>query len=318
MLLAKTKNRTFVLWPFMGMTKPVDGHNRGLAEVLKTPAMKAVRAIFFTVAALDLIGAAVFAAGPAPATNTIVTAPPISVSHANDPLPDGILAWDWLSNTTNATAGQEAAHFVSSFTNISPGNVVILNVRPSCGCTTAELPPRPWTIPPGAGGQIRLSVDLREKSGTLFKSVNVTTDKGNKTLRLCIIIQAPVTVKMTDAERARGLAAAKIDRQAVFRSDCATCHVNNIQGKYGKQLYDSVCAICHEAEQRATMVPDLRTLKTPTNDAFWRAWIAHGKPGSLMPAFAASDGGPFNDTQIGSIAAYLDLMTSAHVPANKW
>ena len=36
------------------------------------------------------------------------------------------------------------------------------------------------------------------------------------------------------------------------------------------------------------MVPDLHALKTPTNVEFWRIWIAHGKPGSLMPAFSTS------------------------------
>ena len=122
---------------------------------------------------------------------------------------------------------------------------------------------------------------------------------------LRINILPPVIPKMTDAERARDIAAAKIDRQAVFNGDCAKCHSNKIQGKYGKALFDSVCAICHEAEQRATMVPDLHNLKTPTNDEFWRTWIAHGKPGSLMPAFSTSDGGPLTDMQIASLAAYL-------------
>jgi mono/diheme cytochrome c family protein len=54
------------------------------------------------------------------------------------------------------------------------------------------------------------------------------------------------------------------------------------------------------------MVADLHTLKTPTNEDFWRTWIAHGKPGSLMPAFSTAEGGPLNDMQIASLAAYLN------------
>jgi hypothetical protein len=50
----------------------------------------------------------------------------------------------------------------------------------------------------------------------------------------------------------------------------------------------------------------LHNLKAATNDAFWRTWIAHGKPGSFMPAFAESDGGPLSDMQIASLAAYLN------------
>ena len=117
---------------------------------------------------------------------------------------------------------------------------------------------------------------------------------------------------MTDADRARGLAAAKVDRQAVFKNDCATCHALPGNGKYGQVLYNAVCAVCHEAEHRATMVPDLHNLKVPTNVDFWQTWIAHGKPGSLMPAFASADGGPLNDMQIASLAAYLNAAIPSH------
>ena len=88
-----------------------------------------------------------------------------------------------------------------------------------------------------------------------------------------INILPPVTPTLTDAKRARGIEMAKADRQAVFHGDCAACHVKPGQGKYGKLLYDADCAICHEGEHRATMVPDLHTLKVPTNVEFWRTWI---------------------------------------------
>jgi mono/diheme cytochrome c family protein len=106
---------------------------------------------------------------------------------------------------------------------------------------------------------------------------------------------------------------AKADRQAVFKGDCATCHVPKIEGKWGQTLYDAVCAICHEGKHRAAMVPDLHNLKVPTNDEFWRTWIAHGKPGSLMPAFSTAEGGPLNDTQVATIAAYLNFAIPSHV-----
>ncbi len=282
--------------------------------------MKLKRTVFFVAAGLFLIGTMVFAAGPTPATNTIVTTPPVYVpnlSHVNGPLPDGILAWDEISKSTDAAADQQQAHFVFSFTNVSSGNVVILSARGSCSCTVTELPPLPWTIAPGTNGQIGATVNLAGRSGTLLKTVNVSTDKGSKTLTLRINILPPVIPKMTEAERARGIAAAKIDRQAVFHGDCTKCHANNIQGKYGKLLYDSVCAICHEAEQRASVVPDLHNLKVPTNDEYWRTWIAHGKPGSLMPAFATSDGGPLTDIQIASLTGYLNVVIPSQVPANK-
>jgi len=246
---------------------------------------------------------------------SVATTPAVyvpDVSHAEDPLPDGVLAWDEISKATDAAADQEQAHFTFSFTNISDGNVVVLNVHPSCGCTTAQLPTLPWTIAPGTNGQIDLTVNIAGKIGTLFKTVNVSTDKGSKTLMLRINILPPTVPMITEADRVRFMAASKVDRQAVFKNDCAQCHAIPANGKYGKALYDTACGICHEAEHRATMVPDLHAIKTPTSDAFWRTWIAHGKPGSLMPAFSHTEDGPLSDTQIASLAAYLDVAIPSH------
>jgi hypothetical protein len=56
------------------------------------------------------------------------------------------------------------------------------------------------------------------------------------------------------------------------------------------------------------MVPDLAKLTIPTNEEFWRTWITYGKPGSLMPSFAQSQGGPLDDIQIASLAQYLNVV----------
>ncbi len=236
------------------------------------------------------------------------------MANASGPLSDGILVWDGTTRETNAAADAAQAHFTFSFTNISANPVVILNVHPSCGCTTAQLPPLPWALAPGTNGQMKVTVNLVGKNGKLFKTVNVSTDKGSKMLMLIITILPPVIPTLTDADRARGVAMAKVDRQAVFHGDCAACHEKPGKGKYGKALYDAICGVCHEAEHRATMVPDLHALKIPTNFEFWQTWIAHGKPGSLMPAFSTTDGGPLNDMQIASLANYLNSAIPSHVP----
>jgi hypothetical protein len=57
----------------------------------------------------------------------------------------------------------------------------------------------------------------------------------------------------------------------------------------------------------------LHHLKVPTNEEFWRTWITYGKPGSLMPAFATSQGGPLTDMQIASLAAFLNATIPSHV-----
>jgi len=306
-------------------------------------------------------------------TAAAVTSAPVYVpdtTHQNEPLPDGIIAWDALMKSAEATNGQDFARFTFSFTNvyqkiktslatnvttltnitavtnnsfwakllgnnvkqmtsyrqvtniatvtnsITTSPLTILDVHPSCGCTTVELPPRPWLIAPGSNGLLKISVNLAGKMGTVFKSVNVTTDKGKKDLMLRINIQAaPPPRAMTEAERAAGIAAAKVDRQAVFKGDCVTCHAKDVQGKYGQPLFNSVCAVCHEANPRASMVPDLRNLKDATSEEFWRTWITSGKAGTLMPAFATSQGGPLTDLQISSLAAYINAIIPPH-PAN--
>jgi mono/diheme cytochrome c family protein len=200
-------------------------------------------------------------------------------------------------------------------TNSAQLPVTIGTVHPSCGCTTAQLPSLPWTLLPGTNGQIGVTVNLAGKFGTIVKTVHVGTDRGSRDLIVQITIMPLDSKPLTDAERARQMAIAKIDRQAVFKNDCAICHMNRGQYKFGKELYDADCGICHETEHRASMVPDLHSLKVATNQDFWRTWIAHGKAGSFMPAFATSDGGPLSDMQVASLAAYLDSAIPSKVPS---
>jgi mono/diheme cytochrome c family protein len=281
--------------------------------------MKLRRVFVCGIAGIVLAGGRLLAADSNP-TNAVAATSPVYVpdtSHASEALATNTLVWDSTSKETNATADAGNAHFVFSFTNVSAGNVVILNVHTSCGCTTAQLPPLPWIIPAGTNGQIGAIVNFAGKSGTLLKTMTVTSDKGFQTLMLKITILPPVVPTQSEADRARALEMAKADRQAVFRGDCAACHVKPGEGKYGKALYDAVCAICHESKTRASMVPDLHNIKTPTNVDFWQTWTAHGKAGSLMPAFSTADGGPLSDMQIASIAGYLNATIPSQVPANK-
>jgi mono/diheme cytochrome c family protein len=270
--------------------------------------MKLRHAFVCGIVGIVLAGGRLLAADNNP-TNAVATTAAIYVpdtSHQNDPLPDDVLAWNSLTQETTVAAEAGNALLAFSFTNVSPGNVAILEVHPACGCTTAQLPPLPWIIPPGASGQFGLTVNLAGKSGLWDKTVDVRTDKGSRQLILKINIQPPVAPSQSEADRARALEMAKADRQAVFHGDCAVCHAKPGEGKFGKPLYFAICANCHESKTRASMVPDLHNLKTPTSVDFWQTWIAHGKAGSLMPAFSTADGGPLSDQQIVSLAIYLN------------
>ena len=111
---------------------------------------------------------------------------------------------------------------------------------------------------------------------------------------------------MTEADRDAGTPSPRWTGRPSSRAIAPRAMSNPAKANMARQLYNAVCAVCHEAENRATMVPDLHALKVPTNEEFWRTWITHGKPGSLMPAFSTIEGGPLNDMQIASLAAYLN------------
>jgi mono/diheme cytochrome c family protein len=280
------------------------------------------RASFPVAAALLIFAMGRFgtAAQPSNAVATSAVYVP-DTSHANEPMPDGILVWNSLLQTADSTNDTEAVRFSFTFTNVAAGPVTLLSVRPSCGCTTAQMPPVPWQVPAGSNGEIKLNVNVQGKTGSLFKQVGIVTDKGMKNLMLRInVLPPPRPPAMSEAQRAAGVVAAMADRQAVFKGDCASCHVRKVEGKYGQQLFEAVCVICHEAEHRASMVPDLHNLPVPTNEEFWRTWITSGKAGTLMPAFATSQGGPLTDLQIASLAAYLNAVCpskATNAPAAK-
>lgn len=221
------------------------------------------------------------------------------------PLPPGILAFDAETKETTLKPGEILAAYLFQLTNMSPAEVTISRVQPSCGCTTAQLPPMPWKIPAGGTGQIPVNMNVQGKSGVVMKTLTVFTDKGQKTLMLKTTILQPDPKLMTAADRERNQLLAKADRQAVFKGDCARCHVEPVIGKVGKDLYLTACGICHEAEHRATMVSDLRNLPNDTNADYWKLMITMGKEGTLMPAFGQALGGPLSEAQIKSLVDYM-------------
>jgi mono/diheme cytochrome c family protein len=223
----------------------------------------------------------------------------------NGVLPAGVLAFDSESKEYTTKPGEIMASFVFNLTNVSPNEVTVTHVQTSCGCTTAQLPPMPWKIPAGGSGQIPVNMNVLGKSGVVFKSVTLHTDKGQKPLMVKTTIVPPEPQPMNAADREKNQLLAKADRQAIFRGDCARCHVEPVIGKVGKDLYTTACGVCHEAEHRATMVPDLRNLPNDTSADYWKLMITLGKPNTLMAAFAQSQGGPLSDPQINSLVDYL-------------
>jgi mono/diheme cytochrome c family protein len=160
-----------------------------------------------------------------------------------------------------------------------------------------------------------VTMDLRGKSGSVTKTVSVDSSAGFKSLLVKVNMPSepapattatPATPAASPAmDRAKNIQNALADRQAVFKGDCASCHVEKGKGKMGLELYAASCGICHDAEHRAAMVPDLKVPRTQRDLAFWQKWIMEGKPGTMMPAFAQIHGGPLTQEQIDSLTIYL-------------
>ena len=220
---------------------------------------------------------------------------------------DDSLAVDQPNRVYTAKSGETHCTFNYHLTNVSTDEVVITDVMPSCGCTMAKLPSKPWVLAAGHGGDLKITVDVTGKSGTLTKTAKVLTQKGSRLLTMQINVPLPT---MNQAARARNVQIAQMNRQAVFQGDCASCHVPPL-GLTGEPLYKAACGLCHESEHRASMVPDLRALPHATNRDFWKSMILAGKPGTLMPGFSRDIDGPLSRVQIDSIADYL---TSAYLP----
>lgn len=197
-----------------------------------------------------------------------------------------------------------------AYTNSSKNEVVVTAINASCHCTTPRVRSYPWPIPAGASGFLEVEVEVAGKWGELNKTLSIETRDLTNTLRLIVDVVEP------DA-REKNRLAAFADRQAVFKGDCVSCHLKPAEGKTGAELFKSICSICHEAEHRAQMVPDLAA-KPRGGAAYWSAWLRIGKPGSFMPAFDKPHGGPLTEEQIASLVEFLSVKyppTTAQRPA---
>jgi mono/diheme cytochrome c family protein len=232
------------------------------------------------------------------------------------------LVFDAVQKNYSAKVGETNAHLSFSVTNVSNADVTINAVRTSCGCTVAKLPSLPWKLTPGTNGEVQVTVDLRGKRGSITKTVTVDSTAGVKLLTVNINIpEAPAPATTTIAgnmnDRTRNQMSALADRQAVFKGECASCHADKTVGKKGPELFVAACGICHEAEHRASMVPDLNALTTAASREYWFAWITRGKIGTLMPGFAKGEGGPLSREQVDSLVDYLSTRYAMRTAAGR-
>lgn len=223
-----------------------------------------------------------------------------------------VLTWETLEQSYDAKPGETTAEFSFPFRNVSDAPVEVRGISTSCRCTAGIMRAQPWIIAPGTSDTLRVIVDLRSRRGALTKTIYVDTTAGEELLLVHVQVPTPPAI-----QREMNLMVAQADRQAVLRGDCVSCHVTPAVGKMGGELFQAACQVCHGAEHRASMVPDLKAPPTVRRDgAYWNEWIRNGKDGTLMPAWDKKRGGVLDDAQIESLIAYLLAnLPSEPVPA---
>jgi mono/diheme cytochrome c family protein len=254
----------------------------------------------------------------APLTAQPSSAPPqssLAPGHIQSAPNVPTLVFDAETKRYDASPGERVAPFTFNLTNVWTNEIVIYGVHASCRCTTAGLPSNPWHLPPQGSGIIKAQVMLADKMGLITATLTFDTSVGNRVVFLNVNIPLPpsLTGTMTEAERTAARLKAAADAQAIFKGDCAKCHADKGRDAFGQDLYAADCGICHEASHRASLVPDLHALKQPTDFDYWKTIITLGKPHTMMPPFAAAQGGPLTQAQIISLATYLNHTISHHL-----
>ena len=240
---------------------------------------------------------------------------PVQPEPLVDEVPANALVWDVIEQRRAVNTAEETVLFRFQMQNVSREPVVIEKVNTSCGCTTTETREMPFTLAPGVSESLQVSMNVTGKYGTVTKSLLVQGSKATWTLLVTAELPAapdvdPISgvskgVAMSARSRGKNIGLAQADRQAVFHGDCARCHTDYAREKFGRDLYFGACEICHDAEHRASMVPDLRVVDESRDAAYWREHITDGIEGTLMPAFATAKGGILSDEQIESLVKFL-------------
>ena len=166
--------------------------------------------------------------------------------------------------------------------NISEQTIQIKSIKPSCGCTEAVAIPK--ILLPDKQGVIRVTINTTAKVGKVLKTLDVFTDFQEEPFIFKLRANITHTVGKT------------INASVIFQENCRKCHVGNkIASKKGELLFNAVCFMCHK---------NYSSLGTLSKTKLKKA-LFEGVPGTSMPGFAKTSGGPLTPAQIESLIKFL-------------
>ncbi|MFM7468093.1 MAG: DUF1573 domain-containing protein [Vampirovibrionales bacterium] len=202
------------------------------------------------------------------------------------------------------------AHFLLQ--NVGGKPLGIRKVEPSCGCTAAV--PEKTSLAPGEVTPLRITLDTTNKLGDVKKTIDIWATKAKNpltTITLLAHVEAPAMAKTH-----HGMVKSK-DRLALFKGECATCHVQKGVGKVGEALFVADCAMCHGIGAKGTFAaPGLRasdrreTWDSATYAKHLKEVTTHGSQyNPAMPPFGKQHGGPLTEDDIASLVQYLKVVS---------
>ena len=146
-------------------------------------------------------------------------------------------------------------------------------------------------LKPGEKGEIKATVDLRGKFGTLVKTIQVSTNDPRMP-RMSLLLK----MRVKDLIHAR-----KYEAGEIFKGACRGCHVGRGKAQKGFSLYMSDCIMCHNEGKSAQPVSAM--WKKPKAEI--EKAIREGVEKTSMPGWEAKHGGPLTDEEIRSLVDYI-------------
>jgi len=186
--------------------------------------------------------------------------------------------------------------------NTGDVDVMILNVRPSCGCTAAVLDTN--IVSPGCSSHIRAIFNTKGKGvGNFYKTISVTT---NSIIKPTFRLGFHGILKMPENPHS----GTEMHLNGIFEGNCASCHSMRGSGELGEALWKADCMICHTgAESTSPPSIDDPKINNLTPGKFERI-VCDGIRDKNMPAFGLKNHGPLTDQQVTSLREFIEWRTN--------